>query len=190
MIAGVTRAIGRQAMKHLGKAKGAIAKGAAQNVAKGVEPLGQNLRHAAGGATYSTLFTAMQTGNPLAAAATGAIDLGVSAFLGPRLQRRMLASNNPMAQLMAPAAAGALQAGVSFAAPDVAEAIVGSAKPDGQQIPTTSQQTVQAIADPQNNINAQRMVMMQRMGMLGGGNNLMNMLPGAGGQGYATIDSF
>ena len=41
-----------------------------------------------------------------------------------------------MAQLMAPAAAGALQAGVSFAAPDVAEAIVGSAKPDGQQIPT------------------------------------------------------
>ena len=75
-------------MKHLGKAKAAVAKGAAQNVAKGVEPLGQNLRHAAGGATYSTLFTAMQTGNPLAAAATGAIDLGVSALLGPKLQRR------------------------------------------------------------------------------------------------------
>jgi hypothetical protein len=167
MIAGVTRAIGRQAVKHLGKAKAAVAKGAAQNVQKGVEPLGQSLRQAAGGATYSTLFTGMQTGNPVAAAATGAIDLGVSALLGPKLQRAMLASNNPMAQLMAPAAAGALQAGVSFAAPDVAEAIVGSAEGRDEQTTSTPQQTVQAIADPRNEVATQRTLMLQRMGMLG-----------------------
>jgi hypothetical protein len=92
MIAGVTRAIGRQAVKHLGKAKAAVAKGAAQN---------------------------------------------------------------------------ALQAGVSFAAPDVAEAIVGSAEGREGQPTSTPQQTVQAIADPRNEVATQRTLMLQRMGMLG-----------------------